>query len=147
MTREQCVESVMRYVKRAFEYDCFEGTINIRGGNIVPVPDCEWVWIEGSIRNDGLHNLYEQSDESLFDETFEGKCWRLAPPASFLSLCDEIARYNEEVDPTTPLSETFGSYSYTRAKNADGTPMTWQSSFGSSLAQWSGKRMVPGVFF
>lgn len=150
MTYEQAVAATMRRCGTAFEHDWFDGEITVSPcGNITPAPDCEWLWIQGSLMNDGLHHVIGPGEvvPALKEETFEGRYWRLKPPSDFLSVCEQIREFSEKIHPYSPISETFVNYSYSNARSNRGSIPTWEEAFASSLSVFSGKRMVPGVFY
>ena len=91
--------------------------------------------IIGSVFNDGV---YQYPAFDLKDETFDGEIWALAVPPAVIALADEIKAYTESdfSKPAPYPSESFGGYSYTRAVDADGLPVSWQKQFRSRLNKW-----------
>lgn len=150
MTLVQAVETCMRQVHNAFEYDMYEGDISITGGILSPAPNCEWIWIEGGFRNNGLHRLDEQDyvvQSDLHDEHFVGKYWRLVPPKDFLEVCQQVADFTEKIKPYDHISESFEGYSETNGRSESGNILTWQDSYGPLLKQFCGVRQMPGGVF
>lgn len=150
MTLVQSVEACMRQVYNAFEYDMYEGPIAIVGGIMSPAPNCEWVWIEGGFRNNGLHHFDEQDNEiqsDLRDECFTGKYWRLIPPKDFLEVCQQVSDFTEKIHPYDPISESFGDYSVTNGRSESGNILTWQDSYREQLSKFYGIRQMPGGVF
>lgn len=150
MTLEQSVAAAMRKCGNAFEYDCYKGEITVAPcGAVSPAPDCEWIWIQGSLKNDGLHHIFGNGDASpaLHEETFVGKCWRLNPPQDFISIGEQISEFSQKITPASPVSESFGDYSYKNGTGANGAPVSWETAFADALYPYYGRRMVPGVFF
>lgn len=94
--------------------------------------------ITGSIFNDGLHKYTDFSDE-LIDETFEGSVYLLAIPSTVIKLASEIREWQDKnaAELDKPFeSESFGGYSYTRGKDAQGNSVSWQSVFRTRLNPW-----------
>lgn len=93
--------------------------------------------IEGSTFNDEI--VYQYPAHGMVDEEFEGTVVALKPSRTFLSVCDEIESWMKKYgsDTAKPFdSENFEGYSYTRAKNADGTQLGWKDAFADRLAPW-----------
>lgn len=112
--------------------------LSISGGQLPPLDflqDGQYFRIIGSVFNDGV---YQYPAFNLKDETFDGEIWALAVPPAVIALADEIKAYKEsdfsKLAPYT--SESFGGYSYTRAVDADGLPVSWQKQFRSRLNKW-----------
>ena len=114
------------------------GKFTISGGSIAPLDflqDGQYFRIIGSVFNDGVHQ-YPVPD--LTDEVFNGAVWAMAVPPSLIALSTEIEEYNKsDAGKASPYtSESFGGYSYTKATDANGTPISWQKAFASRLNQW-----------
>lgn len=136
------LEQICAFIHNYFVGDRYCGTFTISDGTVTVdglVPG-QYFRICGSRFNDGIYR-YPAFD--LTDETFKGIIWDMRPPREFLTLVDEIetwhAKYGEAS--TSPYeSESFGGYSYTKAKGfsgAGGGFMTsWQALFGSRLNEW-----------
>lgn len=114
------------------------GTYTISGGSIAPLDflqEGQYFRIIGSVFNDGVHQ-YPASD--LTDETFHGAVWAMAVPPAVINIATEIEEYNKsdawKASPYT--SESFGGYSYTKATDANGAPISWKKAFSSRLNQW-----------
>ena len=114
------------------------GKFEISGGSIAPLDflqDGQYFRIIGSVFNDGVHQ-YPASD--LTDEVFHGAVWAMAVPPTLIALTAEIEEYNKsdagKVSPYT--SESFGGYSYTKATDASGAPISWQKAFANRLNRW-----------
>ena len=113
-------------------------TYTISGGSIAPLDflrEGQYFRIIGSVFNDGVHQ-YPAAD--LTDETFHGAVWAMAVPPTLIDLATEIEEYNNsDAGKSSPYtSESFGGYSYTKATDANGTPIGWQKAFASRLNQW-----------
>ena len=73
------------------------------------------------------------SSKVLENDEFEGEIWELAPPQEFIKLCDKIREWNAENKHSDKTSESFGGYSYSKATNNNGVPLTWQDVFAKDL--------------
>jgi hypothetical protein len=62
----------------------------------------------------------------------------MAVPPGFIALAAEIEEYNRsDAGKASPYtSESFGGYSYTKATNSDGSPVSWQKVFAKRLNAW-----------
>jgi hypothetical protein len=62
----------------------------------------------------------------------------MALPPSIIALAAEIEEYNEKNGkPSAFTAESYpNGYSYTRATDANGTPLSWQKAFASRLSKW-----------
>lgn len=114
------------------------GKFEISGGSIAPLDflqEGQYFRIVGSVFNDGV---YQYPAAYLMDEVFNGAVWAMALPPSIIALAAEIKAYNDsdagKVSPYT--SESFGGYSYTKATDANGSPIGWQKAFASRLNRW-----------
>lgn len=113
-------------------------TYTISGGSIVPLDflqEGQYFRIIGSVFNDGVHQ-YPAAD--LTDEVFYGAVWAMALPPDLIALSAEIEEYNKsDAGKASPYtSESFGGYSYTKATDANGAPISWQKAFASRLNRW-----------
>lgn len=136
------LERVLVHIHNRFERSYASGTWTIEGGELPfpPALDGQYVWIEGSVFNDGLHQC---PMEDLEDETFTGRIVLLAIPKALLDLVDEIEDWqdrNGQVADGPYQSESFGGYSYTRGASGSadsGSTLTgWQAHFSSRLIPW-----------
>ena len=113
-------------------------TYTISGGSIAPLDflqDGQYFRIIGSVFNDGVHQ-YPVPD--LTDEVFNGAVWSMAVPPAVIDLSAEIEEYNKsDAGKASPYtSESFGGYSYTKATDESGAPISWQKAFASRLSKW-----------
>ena len=113
-------------------------TYTISGGSIAPLDflqDGQYFRVIGSVFNDGVHQ-YPASD--LTDEVFHGAVWAMAVPPAVIDIATEIEEYNKsDAGKASPYtSESFGGYSYTKATDASGAPISWKKAFASRLAKW-----------
>ena len=114
------------------------GTFTISGGSIAPLDflqEGQYFRIVGSVFNDGV---YQYPATSLTDEVFEGAVWSMAVPPAVIDLAAEIEEYNKSAGkPSVYTSESYpNGYSYTRATDASGVPLSWQKAFSSRLSKW-----------
>ena len=114
------------------------GKFEISGGSIAPLDflqEGQYFRIIGSVFNDGVHQ-YPASD--LTDEVFDGAVWAMAVPPAVIDLSAEIEEYNNSAGkPSVYTSESYpNGYSYTRATDASGVPLSWQKAFSSRLSKW-----------
>lgn len=153
MVSENILFSVMRevcnYFIRRDDIRCYEGEVTIDDdSNIsfdVPSP---YIIIRGSRKNDGLYYMdtkrhihpiiFEEGDVHPVEETFTGRVWFSYPTQDFIALCDDISKYEQNVNFTSPsvVSESFGSSSRTFARGSNGGSITWQENFGVSLRSY-----------
>ena len=118
--------------------DRHPGTYKISGGSIAPldfIKDGQYFRITGSVFNDGVH-LYPAYD--LTDEEFTGSVWAMHIPPDLVALENEIKDYenSDAAKPTAFQSESFSGYSYTRATDKNGAPLSWQTVFSRRLIKW-----------
>lgn len=133
MLTEICAE-----IRNYFVKDIHNGIFEIVGGKIESLDflqEGQYFRIIGSVFNDGV---YQYPATSLTDEVFEGAVWSMAVPPSVIDLAAEIEEYNKsDAGKASPyISESFGGYSYTKATDANGAPISWQKAFASRLNKW-----------
>ena len=114
------------------------GKFEISGGSIAPLDflqEGQYFRIIGSVFNDGV---YQYPATSLTDEVFDGAVWSMAVPPAVIDLAAEIEEYNKSAGkPSVYTSESYpNGYSYTRATDASGVPLSWQKAFSSRLSKW-----------
>ena len=138
MLTEICAE-----IRNYFVTEIHEGNYKIDGGKIAPLDflqEGQYFRIVGSAFNDGVHKytVGEGSPPTLTDEHFSGAVWAMAVPSSVIALSAEIAEFNKRdaAKPSVYTSESFGGYSYSKATDANGVPITWQKAFVSRLNKW-----------
>lgn len=129
------VEAVMRECKNYFERGYKDGVFTWRSGTLENTPKAPFIFVSGSAA-DGVYRLSPSGKpevkETPFDESFPGRVWKLYPPDSFLSLCEEISSFEAKNPAGAMQSESFGAYSYSRGSGAHGA-LTWQEAFASRL--------------
>ena len=134
MLTEVCAELRNYFVK-----DIHNGTFEIVGGKIAPfdfIQENQYFRIVGSVFNDGVYKYTDKLE--LTDEKFIGSVWSMAVPPSVIDLAEEIKKYNEsdEAKPSAYTSESFGGYSYSKATDENGVPLTWQKVFANRLNKY-----------
>lgn len=134
MLSELCAE-----LRNYFVVKIHNGRFTINGGELAPLDFLQkgqYFRIVGSIFNDGV---YQYNDElKLTDEVFEGAVWSMAVPKDVVDLAKDIEEYNksEHGKPSPYQSESFGGYSYTKATDEKGNPISWKSVFASRLNRY-----------
>ena len=135
------VGDVMRACRNFFPVSFTQGAWTLAEGRMAPAIDAQpgdWIAVSGSMRNNGVFQLNEEGRiPGATDESFYGSVWRLAPPADFLRLCEEIAAYDQAHPASTVTAERFGQYSATHA------PGGWEAAFSTRLNGF--RRMFPEV--
>ena len=110
----------------------------IKDGIITPsdfLKENDYYRIIGSRFNDGL---YQYPNSDLTDEEFDGAVWVMRVPPALVTLAQQ---YKEELEkesgkPSAYISESFGGYSYTKATNSKGVPLSWKRVFEDELYNW-----------
>ena len=125
-------------LRNYFETEKRFGTFTISGGSISPsdfLQDGQYFRIVGSVFNDGVHR---HPAHDLTDETFKGAVWAMAVPPAVIELLQKIQEFEAATAnaPTAYTSESFGGYSYTKATDANGLPVGWESVFKNELSRW-----------
>lgn len=98
--------------------------------------DGQYFRVIGSVFNDGVHKY---GDSDLQDETFTGSVWPMAVPKAVIDLDAEIEAWTEKNADTLSgpyVSESFGGYSYSLARNNAGGNYTWRDAFRTQLSKW-----------
>lgn len=88
-----------------------------------------------------LHDSPEE--HTTVDEIFNGTIYGLRVPHDFVALCDEIVVFTTESKPTGFVSESIGSYSYSRATDKNGAPASWKTVFVARLIPF--RRMFTSI--
>ena len=136
------LEQVLRHIHNRFERGYVVGTFEVSSGTVSVdgAQDGQYVWIEGSVFNDGLHS-YPLS--GLTDETFDGRVVLLAVPKAVQDVADSVSDWladNADVMNSPYQSESFGGYSYTKAdrsSSSDGSSLSgWEAQFKGDLDPW-----------
>ena len=114
------------------------GNFTIDGGNITPsdfLKENDYYRIIGSRFNDGL---YQYPNSDLTDEEFDGAVWVMRIPPAVITLAQDIEKYaqSDAGKQSAYVSESFGGYSYTKATNSKGVPLSWKRVFEDELYNW-----------
>ena len=138
MLTEICAE-IRNYFLAESSGSIHSGEFVIANGGIMPLDflkDGQYFRIVGSALNDGVYKYGD--DFKLTDEVFVGAVWAMNVPPAFIALADEIKKFCESdngiASPYT--SESFGGYSYSKATDSNGVPLTWQSVFAKRLNKY-----------
>lgn len=135
------VGAVMRHVNNYFESGYRATTYSIEEGKLSPssifAPGM-YVAISGSFYHDGVWKLGEElalegHREGMPNETFFGRVWFLHPPAEFMDVCEEIAKFAENTPVLGVKTESFGEYSVTHSSGKNGGVLGWQEAFADRL--------------
>ena len=106
----------------------------VPGGISLPfLQDGQFFRVMGSVFNDGL---YQYPAANLTDEQFDGTIWALAIPKRVVELSEEITAWNSKQGDGVYTSESFDGYSYTKATDGKGQPLTWEGRFRRELNEW-----------
>ena len=132
------LDEILAEIRNYFVVSVHSGKFEVIGGRLSPLDflqNGQYFKIEGSALNDGV---YRYPYSGLTDETFSGEIWALAVPPTLIALAADIEEYqkkaNENASPYQ--SESFGGYSYTKATDSSGTPITWEKAFAKRLNKW-----------
>lgn len=136
------VGQIMRHTRNFFPSYVIRGSWRIRGGALSPLDGLapgDYVALASPAPCPGVYRLGEGGALSgASDGDWTGDVWRLAPPAEFLALCEEIAAWSA----APPLKkESFGAYSREFAL-ADSSAR-WHDRFAAELAPY--RRMYSEV--
>lgn len=145
------VYKVMAECRNFFETGWRDTVYTIQGGVLSPstcISPRTWIAIQGSMYHDGVYQAGEGGvltgeSPGTADEEFAGRVWFLQPPAGFLVLCTDIAKFEEKTPAGAYKSESFGAYAYTRASGRQGELLTWQEYFFKRLTPY--RRMYTEV--
>lgn len=141
------VQDVMAETRNYFQWGALDDTWTMKNEKLTGcdllLPG-DWVALCGSRYNSGVWQVSEvTSFPGAQDETWTGRIWLLAPPQSFLEMCEEISDWCEQHPDATLRRESFGSYSMERAVGYNGLPMGWRDVFRADLVPY--RRVYPGV--
>ncbi len=134
------LEEILRYLNNWFVSPdgIMCGRYTAEGGGMsLPLSDGQYFRVRGSVFNDGV---YRYPPSGMTDETFTGEIWAMNVPKAVLDLCADIEAWQEKNAKTAESpydSESFGGYSYSRAKDEkSGGAVTWRSAFRGRLNAW-----------
>ena len=130
------LEEILDYIHNYFVVDEHEGKFKIESGGITLdfLQPNQYFKVKGSVFNDGIH---QYGVDELVDEEFVGTILSMAVPVNVLNIATEIKTWcdnNNDVVNSPYQSESFGGYSYSKAKGGDdGSQISWRSVFGNRL--------------
>lgn len=153
---EEILSTINNYFYRFGEIQRFKienNKIEVKGQYFTD----EYVKIEGSLFNDGVHKIINVVDgnkielSALKNEEFTGAILALAIPKMIIDLENEFVNYRKENKPTNVQSESFGNYSYSKVLNKDGTIAGFLDIHKSDLKQfrklYDSKRGVKFIWY
>lgn len=132
------LDEILAEIRNYFTVSVHSGDFEVIGGRLSPLDflqNGQYFRIVGSVMNDGV---YRYPYSGLTDETFSGEIWALAVPPTLIALAADIEEYEKKAKETvSPYnSESFGGYSYTKATDSSGTPISWEKVFAKRLNKW-----------
>lgn len=132
------LDEILAEIRNYFVVKVHSGDFEVIGGRLSPLDflqNGQYFRIVGSVMNDGV---YRYPCSTLTDETFSGEIWALAVPPTLIALAAEIEEYEKKAKETvSPYnSESFGGYSYTKATDSNGSPLSWEKVFARRLNKW-----------
>lgn len=132
------LDEILAEIRNYFVVKVHSGDFEVIGGRLSPLDflqNGQYFRIVGSVMNDGV---YRYPYSGLTDETFSGEIWALAVPPTLIALVAEIEEYEKKAKETVSpyTSESFGGYSYTKATDSNGSPLTWEKVFAKRLNKW-----------
>ncbi len=123
------VPDVMRLTRAYFPISHLDCNWAVTEGHLSPEAFLPGEWI--AIEHDGPAGVYRLDARGrlpdVADTRWQGRIWRLSPPADFLRLCEEIAEWAAKHPDPTLASEQFGAYHYTRSASS------WAEAFAAAL--------------
>ena len=132
------LDEILAEIRNYFVVSVHSGKFEVIGGRLSPLDflqNGQYFRIVGSVMNDGV---YRYPCSTLTDETFSGEIWALAVPPTLIALVADIEEYEKKAKETVSpyTSESFGGYSYTKATDSNGSPLTWERAFAKRLNKW-----------
>ena len=132
------LDEILAEIRNYFAVKVHSGDFKVIGGKLSPLDflqNGQYFRIVGSVMNDGV---YRYPHSGLTDETFSGEIWALAVPPTLIALAADIEEYEKKAkEPVSRYSsESFGGYSYTKATDSNGSPLTWKTAFAKRLNRW-----------
>lgn len=132
------LDEILAEIRNYFAVKVHSGDFEVIGGKLSPLDflqNGQYFRIVGSVMNDGV---YRYPYSGLTDETFSGEIWALAVPPTLIALAADVEEYEKKAKETVSLytSESFGGYSYTKATDSNGSPLSWEKVFAKRLNKW-----------
>lgn len=148
------LEEILKIINNYFYATGEKGSYNIQDNKLTvkrKYIQGQYIKIEGSIMNNGVHKVLEVSDnqitlEEAINEEFEGVIYGLAIPKDIIRLEPKIKEFESKVKNSVYVSESVGGYSYTKAADKNGNVQSWVGAFANDLRPYrritSGKRRI-----
>ena len=132
------LDEILAEIRNYFVVKVHSGDFEVIGGKLSPLDflqNGQYFRIVGSVMNDGV---YRYPYSGLTDETFSGEIWALAVPPTLIALAADIEEYEKKAKETVSpySSESVGGYSYTKATDSNGSPLSWEKVFAKRLNKW-----------
>ena len=132
------LDEILAEIRNYFVVKVHSGDFEVIGGKLSQLDflqNGQYFRIVGSVMNDGV---YRYPYSGLTDETFSGEIWALAVPPTLIALAADIEEYKKKAKETVSpySSESFGGYSYTKATDSNGSPLSWEKVFAKRLNKW-----------
>lgn len=132
------LDEILAEIRNYFTVSVHSGDFKVIGGKLSPLDflqNGQYFRVVGSVMNDGV---YRYPCSTLTDETFSGEIWALAVPPTLIALAADIEEYEKKAKETVSpySSESFGGYSYTKATDSNGFPLSWEKVFAKRLNKW-----------
>ena len=129
------LDVVCREIRNYFVKSVHKGSFTVKNGTMqLPfLVEGQYFRVEGSVLNDGI---YHYPATSLQDEAFSGRIVAMAIPPAFLELVDKIKDFEAKNVVSPYTSESWGGYSYTKAKVSNGQAVGWKTAFAKELNVW-----------
>lgn len=132
------LDEILAEIRNYFTVSVHSGDFKVIGGRLSPLDflqNGQYFRIVGSVMNDGV---YRYPYSGLTDETFSGEIWALAVPPTLIALAADIEEYEKKAKETVSpyTSESFGGYSYAKATDSNGSPLSWEKVFARRLNKW-----------
>lgn len=132
------LDEILAEIRNYFVVSVHSGDFKVIGGRLSPLDflqNGQYFRIVGSVMNDGV---YRYPYSGLTNETFSGEIWALAVPPTLIALVADIEEYEKKAKETVSpyTSESFGGYSYTKATDSNGSPLSWEKVFAKRLNKW-----------
>ena len=133
---EEILDYLNNYFYKFGEVDTFtinNGVLDVKGNYYKG----QYIKIEKSALNTGVFKVVDVTEDGVvlddvINETFEGMVYSLAIPRPLLRTNDEIVEFKASNKPSAIVSESFGSYSYSKATK-NGVSAGWRDVFKEDL--------------
>lgn len=99
----------------------------------------QYIVIKGSILNDDLYLVNaEMKLENAVDEKFTGIIYGLVVPRQLILLAEQVKKYEEAnpIEKSNIVSQSWGGWSESKGRGANGAVVTWQELFSKQLAPY-----------